>query len=153
MSRSALKEGGGCSVATLHTHLTTDLIYVSFLHCITGHFKHTHRTFYCSFNYQHTTRCLDCRKKKENIFMNSDTSDECTHRCITYCVTAHPDDGQARPKHVAATNWEGVRGGAVGWGTALQVERWRVRFPIESLKFFRDLILPVALWRWGRPSL
>jgi hypothetical protein len=31
----------------------------------------------------------------ENIFINSYTLDECTHHCITYSVTAHPDDGQA----------------------------------------------------------
>ena len=31
----------------------------------------------------------------ENIFMNNYTLDECTHRCIMYSVTAHPDDGQA----------------------------------------------------------
>jgi hypothetical protein len=37
----------------------------------------------------------------------------------------------------------GVRGGAVGWGTALQVGRSRVRFPMESLEFFGDLTLPV----------
>ena len=29
----------------------------------------------------------------------------------------------------------GARGGAVGWGTALQVGRSRVRFPIVSLDF------------------
>jgi hypothetical protein len=28
-----------------HTQLTKDLIYLSFLHCITGHFKHLHTTF------------------------------------------------------------------------------------------------------------
>ena len=44
----------------------------------------------------------------DNIFMNNYTLDECTHRCITYCVTAHPDDGQTRPKHVGATNWESI---------------------------------------------
>ena len=39
----------------------------------------------------------------------------------------------------------GTRGGAVGWGTALQVGRSRVRFPMVSLEFFIDIILPVAL--------
>jgi hypothetical protein len=47
----------------------------------------------------------------------------------------------------------GVRGGAVGWGTALQTKRSQVRFPMESLEIFSDLILPVALWPWGRFSL
>jgi hypothetical protein len=41
----------------------------------------------------------------ENIFINSYTLDECTYPCITYSVTAHPEDGQAQPKHVGATNW------------------------------------------------
>jgi hypothetical protein len=43
-----------------------------------------------------------------NIFINNYTLDECTHHCITYSVTAHPDDGQARPKHAGATNWENI---------------------------------------------
>jgi hypothetical protein len=47
----------------------------------------------------------------------------------------------------------GARGGVVGWGTALQVGRPRVRFPIVSLEFFIDIILSVALWSWGRLSL
>ena len=33
----------------------------------------------------------------------------------------------------------GVRGGTVGWGTALQAGRWRVRFPVVSLEFLIDL--------------
>jgi hypothetical protein len=47
----------------------------------------------------------------------------------------------------------GVRGGAVGWGTALQDVRSRVLFPMESLEFFSELILLLALWSWGRLSL
>jgi hypothetical protein len=43
-----------------------------------------------------------------------------------------------------------VRSGAVGWGTALQAGS---RFPIVSLEFFIDTILPVALWPWGWLSL
>jgi hypothetical protein len=35
-------------------------------------------------------------------------------------------------------------GGAVGWGTALQVGRSQVRFPMVSLVFFFDLIFPAA---------
>ena len=39
-----------------------------------------------------------------------------------------------------------VNGGAVGWGTALQTGRSGVRFPMVSLEFFIDIILPAALW-------
>jgi hypothetical protein len=39
--------------------------------------------------------------------------------------------------------------GAVGWGTALQTGRPRVRFSMVSLEFFVDIILPAALWPWG----
>jgi hypothetical protein len=36
-------------------------------------------------------------------------------------------------------------GSAVGLGTALQVDRSRVRFPMLSLELFFDIILPAAL--------
>jgi len=38
-------------------------------------------------------------------------------------------------------------------GTALQAGRSRVRFPVVSLEFFIDLILPATLCPWGRLSL
>ena len=45
------------------------------------------------------------------------------------------------------------RGGVVDWGTALQARRSRVRFLMVSLEYFIDIILPAALWPWGRFSL
>jgi hypothetical protein len=47
----------------------------------------------------------------------------------------------------------GARGGAVGWGTALQAGRSWVRFQMLSLEFFIDVILPAALWPWSSLSL
>jgi hypothetical protein len=37
--------------------------------------------------------------------------------------------------------------------TALQAGRSQVRFPMVSLDFFIDIILPGALWPWGLLSL
>ena len=56
-------------------------------------------------------------------------------------------------KNYFPTAWTGARGGAVGWGTALQAGRSLVRFPMVSLKFSIDIILLVALWSWGWLSL
>ena len=47
----------------------------------------------------------------------------------------------------------GARGGAIGWGTALQAGRSRVRFLMISLEFFIDIILPAMLWPWGTLNL
>jgi hypothetical protein len=46
-----------------------------------------------------------------------------------------------------------ARGSLVGWGTMLQSGRSRVQFPMRSLDFLTDLILPAALKPWGRLSL
>jgi hypothetical protein len=47
----------------------------------------------------------------------------------------------------------GVHGSTFGWGIALQAGRSRVRFPMVSLEFFIDIILPAALLPWGWHSL
>jgi len=43
---------------------------------------------------------------------------------------------------------KGVRGDAVGLGTALHAGRWWVRFLMVMLEFFIDINLPVDLWPW-----
>jgi hypothetical protein len=43
----------------------------------------------------------------------------------------------------------GARGGADGWGTVLPAGMSRVRFPMVSLWFCIDTILPVTLWPWS----
>ena len=48
---------------------------------------------------------------------------------------------------------KGARCGTVGWGTVLQAGRSWARFPMVSLEFFIDIILPAALWPWGWLSL
>ena len=40
-----------------------------------------------------------------------------------------------------------------GLGAVLQIGRSLVRSQMVSLEFFIDIILPIALWPWGRLSL
>ena len=45
-----------------------------------------------------------------------------------------------------------ARVGAIGWGTALQAGRSRVRFPMVSIEFFIDIFISVALFGPGVDS-
>ena len=57
------------------------------------------------------------------------------------------------PIYFFMARFRGVARWRSGWGTTLQTGRSRVRFLMVSLEFFSDIILPVALWSWGRLSL
>jgi hypothetical protein len=61
---------------------------------------------------------------------------------------------------ISSQNWPtdilpvlGARVSVVGSGTMLQTGRSRVRFPMRSLDFSNELILPAALWLWSRPVI
>jgi hypothetical protein len=75
--------------------ITTYVHIIIILNIYTEHFNF-------NFNCQHATRLLNGGE-----YANY-TLDECTQCCITYSVTVHPEDGQAKPKHVGATNWENI---------------------------------------------
>jgi hypothetical protein len=51
------------------------------------------------------------------------------------------------PKGLRGTRWRS------GWGAALQTGRSRNRFPMVTMEFFIDTILPAALRPWDRLSL
>jgi hypothetical protein len=76
-----------------------------------------------------------------------------TARFIVFQIFVHPVAFCKTQIHVKVVTEFVLSGGAVGWGTALQAGRSRVRFPIVSLEFFFDVILPVALCPWGWLSL
>jgi hypothetical protein len=59
-------------------------------------------------------------------------------------VCSWPYVGENLPDLLVTISRCGACDGAVGWGTALQAGRSRFRFPMVSLQFFIDIILPAA---------
>jgi hypothetical protein len=57
----------------------------------------------------------------------------------SYCIPLN------NPLFIWGTRWRS------GWGTTLQTGRSRDQFPMV-LEFLIDIILPAALWSWGRIS-
>ena len=69
----------------------------------------------------------------------------CEWSHFTFALTAHLQVLRARSSIPVV----GACGGAVAWGTALRAGRSRVEFPMVSLEFFIDIILPATLWPWS----
>jgi hypothetical protein len=75
-------------------------------------------------------------------------------RLFSICVQGYrPLQPVGKPISVDTYHIMGARGNAVGWGTALQVGISRFGFPMVSVEFFIDIILPAALWPWFWLSL
>ena len=90
-----------------------------------------------------------------------DTHEFHTNRVGTYLATVKKDDKNqwSRSENSQFTSGKIKRNRKLYWwevftGIAvLQTGRSLVRFQMVSLEFFIDIILPIALWPWGRLRL
>jgi hypothetical protein len=64
----------------------------------------------------------------------------CRFNLCSWTSTLHNQRITSFESSISSPLYWGARGGAVGWGTAIQTGRSRVRFPME---FFIDIILSV----------
>jgi hypothetical protein len=79
----------------------------------------------------------------------------CAQGVLQHLIVVSLCPRRAATSHGGGGSWiaNGARGGTVGWDTALQAGRLQAPFPTGSLEVFIDIILPTALWPWGRLSL
>jgi hypothetical protein len=110
-------------------------------------------------NYQHG---LDARPLELQFLRPRGCVDKSGSSClkIPVILTNPKDVHNGSPLYITHkkiynyfTSHTGAPGCAVGWGTALQTGKSRVRFPKVSLECFIDTILPAALRPWDRLSL
>ena len=73
----------------------------------------------------------------------------CMPRHASVHCTTNTDLPYHSANYIQLCTYFGARGSAVGWSTALQAGMSQVRFPMVSLEFLIDIILPAALWPWG----
>jgi hypothetical protein len=98
-----------------------------------------------------------CIKKDSNfiwvVLIRQHSCFECGNECrVMFLSNASNETQVAQFSTLYCLRYLGARGSAAGWGTALQTGRSRVWFPMVSLEFFIDIILPAVLWPWGRLS-
>ena len=105
---------------------------------------HSHQTRQPQVTYPQPTRPTQCNRCTEKLrgYLISHINQNLpfTETTVSLPCSQKRDASKYRPLTPRC------RGGAVGSGTALQAGRSRVRFPIVSLEFFIDIILPAALW-------